>query len=527
MPRKQQRSATKVDMRNAMRLASLVLLFMVIVIAGEKLLQRSLYEFRGPDGWDSHLFWAVGRGILNGKTLYADLFETKPPGIFLVSAASLLLSEGRMLGQIASSCCVLFIGLIPALILSEKKSGMRGLNIYIALITALSFFLAVFAAERSGEYTVEIFGAPFAIAYVTYIANKETLRIPQIILCGLLIAASAFFKEPFVLSIIGAAIIVRQSLRSLISTLLLPLFASGIFFLLALAASGALWGYISIYLPEIFGARVNTDGNVLLKGISIAKWTSLLREYALYNPYFAFVCTSLFGYSACLLMPKINKLTTFVAATALGGYFITLSISMGGSLFYPQHYVFSLPGALAIGIVGTNAMKRRHGEWDSIVMALAVGALLLVGASKIYSPNYDEMFSHNKWLQMKGVAAAAKIDEILDACNESTYLFLGPNGPHPSGYTKHSPIGPLFFQYAGWLDHNHSYFRAKFKEQLSRANLIIDAGNSELNDLTNPTWEYIGKNFTTAPWPCAGDATTEGYVLHFRNERHSLSSKTF
>jgi hypothetical protein len=41
---------------------------------------------------DYLLYTVVGRGILNGLTPYIDLFESKPPGMFLLAAVSLLVS---------------------------------------------------------------------------------------------------------------------------------------------------------------------------------------------------------------------------------------------------------------------------------------------------------------------------------------------------------------------------------------------------------------------------------------------------
>ena len=38
--------------------------------------------------------WTIGHGILKGLVPYRDLYETKPPGIFLVSALSYLVTGG-------------------------------------------------------------------------------------------------------------------------------------------------------------------------------------------------------------------------------------------------------------------------------------------------------------------------------------------------------------------------------------------------------------------------------------------------
>lgn len=48
---------------------------------------------------DVLLYFAAGRGILNGLSPYIDIFETKPPGMFLLSALSLRVTgDERLLG---------------------------------------------------------------------------------------------------------------------------------------------------------------------------------------------------------------------------------------------------------------------------------------------------------------------------------------------------------------------------------------------------------------------------------------------
>ena len=63
---------------------------------------------------DDPLYWAVGRGILNGLKPYIDLFENKPPGIFWLSALSMKLTGGVYAMNIFSFICLLITALTPA-----------------------------------------------------------------------------------------------------------------------------------------------------------------------------------------------------------------------------------------------------------------------------------------------------------------------------------------------------------------------------------------------------------------------------
>src|SRR2546422_741744 len=59
-----------------------------------ELIRRVQLELLGAVQPDAYLYFTVGRGILNGLLPYKDLFETKPPGMFLLSALSLWITNG-------------------------------------------------------------------------------------------------------------------------------------------------------------------------------------------------------------------------------------------------------------------------------------------------------------------------------------------------------------------------------------------------------------------------------------------------
>ena len=47
------------------------------------------YELSHAYTADAPLYWAVGRGMLNGLTPYSEMYENKPIGVFLLSAISI------------------------------------------------------------------------------------------------------------------------------------------------------------------------------------------------------------------------------------------------------------------------------------------------------------------------------------------------------------------------------------------------------------------------------------------------------
>src|SRR5262249_53570701 len=81
-------------MKNLFRVANGVV-FALLVLASAKvcvdLYGALVLEAQGFLSPDVLIYLTIGKGMLNGLHVYRDLFESKPPGIFLLSAISLRL----------------------------------------------------------------------------------------------------------------------------------------------------------------------------------------------------------------------------------------------------------------------------------------------------------------------------------------------------------------------------------------------------------------------------------------------------
>src|SRR3989344_214048 len=86
------------------------ILFTCIVIGGIAFslfhLFALLYLQRIDDAPYS-IFFAMGRAILNGYTPYEDIFETKPPGLFVLAALSLGILKNTSLANIVQTLLLL------------------------------------------------------------------------------------------------------------------------------------------------------------------------------------------------------------------------------------------------------------------------------------------------------------------------------------------------------------------------------------------------------------------------------------
>ena len=165
-------------------------------------------EFNYTYTWDSPIYWAVGRGYLNGITPYNGLFETKPPGIFLISAFSLLLTNDVLIGNIINGICLIFMVIVPVIFsiiyYKNEKIPIRILILFLSLVIGSSIMF--FTSLRSGKYQVESYGSGFASLYLLVIVLINTKKVKwysfSIILSGFFAMLSIMMKEPFLLIII-------------------------------------------------------------------------------------------------------------------------------------------------------------------------------------------------------------------------------------------------------------------------------------------------------------------------------------
>jgi hypothetical protein len=158
-------------MHPARRLASYVLLAVTLVAAVNAayfLGQVLALELRGAIDSAGFLYLMVGRGILNGLHPYVDLFESKPPGMFLLAALSLVITgdeRAAMLMQVG-----IFVALpilLGAFAWREVRHHPDGLHrgSITGIAGLVGILLALYLEERSGGFQTESFGAFFASLY--------------------------------------------------------------------------------------------------------------------------------------------------------------------------------------------------------------------------------------------------------------------------------------------------------------------------------------------------------------------------
>ena len=138
---------------------------------------------------DEPLYFAMGRGLLNGFHFYIDLFETKPPMVFWLAALSLLTTSGDNLYRFIQ---VAGLTAIPIALLALTIHVNRSYPLLLRLLTggaALLFGAAIasFAVTRSVGYQTEGFGiVPSSVAllcaarYLTVLAPNTPSHATQL-----------------------------------------------------------------------------------------------------------------------------------------------------------------------------------------------------------------------------------------------------------------------------------------------------------------------------------------------------------
>lgn len=153
---------------------------------------------------DEGLFEAFGFSITQGKTLYTDLFDHKPPGVFGINAAILNLF-GKSETGIGIGVCLfglLHVFLIFRIIelLTKNKNW--------AFLTAILFSLVQFryALFGSGNFTETYAAASVSAAVCFFILFYQTKKNWYLFLSGLFFGCAPWIKEPFTVAVFPYAV---------------------------------------------------------------------------------------------------------------------------------------------------------------------------------------------------------------------------------------------------------------------------------------------------------------------------------
>lgn len=505
--------------------AFLALLTVFLIPAVKQIWLRLGSELNPAYVWDDPLYWAVGRGILNGLTPYRDLFETKPPGIFWMSALSLKLTGGVYAMNISSFFSLLVTGLVPSIatVILRKKinCGRRTFVLMLSASLLFGMMLALYSQNRSGYIQVEAFGAMFVCLYLLLIFDTDEKKLklwsPTVIISGLLLACAGLMKEPFVFVAAGASLLFVRGMRGFFYKTILPLICGGAAGTAAMAATGTLKPYLTIYVKFIMDSRVHTDNSPYGR---IRDFEHLADDLADFSPLlccavvFLFIMVLLYRSQDIRELPSLGfkswvKWVLRFSALPVGLFAASFAVAIGGQ-YYNHHHVFALPAYMALvllllrGAVNEPDLMNHNRAFTKANPEIRYGpaqcrkalsvlcVILLFGFYLLPDFTYDENLSRET-AQMKTHAEYA--DKLLDEKGINRYLYLGFNGPHFFGLTEHSPLGPVFAQFPDdYKDDKNNWFCQNVLAQLDQAQIVFVAC-IDVGVISERVWDILGSDF--------------------------------
>ena len=239
-----------------------------LCILASMLILEGQTRLMGDDG----TFFPVAKGLINGKDLYSEFFEMKPPGLLFLNAISLLIANNEIPLLIFKLLCFVCIPISFAWFavrnLKESSAFLKSVGVCTALIFGGA--ISIYSVERIVGLQAESFGVPFAIAYVLVVAWDTKKMTPlRIILASVFIAASMGMREQFLFPLIAVSMILSPTFKFFVRSFVIPFVIAFILGSLIMLILGLLGPYLNIYLPDAFSVRIQTNqlGSLWMRGL--------------------------------------------------------------------------------------------------------------------------------------------------------------------------------------------------------------------------------------------------------------------
>ncbi len=398
---------------------------------------------------DEGVYLTVGLAIRRGLLLYRDIFDNKPPLIYLLAAAAggtmfwfrfLLLAS--VMGSIwffrkltekifSSPPAVKTATLIFAFLTTIRliEGNIANSEIFILFPVIAGFYLVFRLLEPETKKTGGFFAAGLILS------ASFLLKVPALLDFGVIFAFLVFFRERNKILHFG------RKETFLLAGYLLPIFLTGLFFF----CRGAFAQFFDACFKQTFGYLFSwKTGSHVFSLASLVKSELLIRGIIL-----------LAGLG--LLFSQRKKLTLPLALIPLWFLFALFGATLSGRP-YP-HYLLQVvpPFSLAIGLLLTPQKKVK---W--FLVAGLLGILVLSQTryhfwsypTLPYYQNFLELVTKQKsredYLAFFG-GETPQIYELAQLVNESTLpderIFVWGNQPHLYALARRLPTGPYTVAY--------------------------------------------------------------------------------
>ena len=324
-----------------------------------------LYEFNGVNTWDSALFLTMGKLLRRGLLLYRDLWDTKPPGIFLYQSAVFTVLPM----EVWSLRLTDYVLYVTAGLLFFRLCAVEARAPLALAATAVWLYFAHHPTFNiAGFYTEEYssIGAIAAVAAALHYWRAGAVR--WAVLSGVATAAAIVFKHPGVACAVPAALLIsgRRPLRAL------PLYALGAALPLALVV-GYFWWHDALadfldcqFLYLLVQHGVTQPG----PGLSARLQELGLRTWERFAPFPVLVWPVALGSVVCLLRPNRFRLA------ALAWLIADLLLIAEQKYYYEHYFIQVFASGVLVGALGAAWLlqPRPNERWWVLVPRLALGA---------------------------------------------------------------------------------------------------------------------------------------------------------
>jgi 4-amino-4-deoxy-L-arabinose transferase-like glycosyltransferase len=150
-----------------------------------------------PLGRDQGEFATIGRGLLQGKVPYVDLWNPKPPAVFYVYAAAM-----SLFGQTAAAIRAIDLLIFPVIALTLYRIGTRladrRVGVWAAALFGVFYFTETFwtLAQNDG---IALLPMTLAVWCALRAADSPRRSFAWALLSGALLGWTFWFKYPFAL----------------------------------------------------------------------------------------------------------------------------------------------------------------------------------------------------------------------------------------------------------------------------------------------------------------------------------------
>lgn len=503
----------------------MILNVVLFIILFKETLSRLWYEFQAPYTWDTTVYWAVARGLLNGLRPYVDLFDIKPPGIYLLSLFSLWLTNdvrGTFMIQIIAFFMFIFLPL-PFLLHFKNRLYKTEFWLICLFLFNFCFLITLYVAERSGEFQIESLGAASLLIFLLTLfrsphGNKNLPVNSLLASIGLLLAIG--LKEPFLLTAFSVCLIFVKNFKELWTYYLFPLLIALVLGIILLFSTNLLVPYLTKYLQYVFSFHILRFSSPWQRGWNILYLFNDLNNFAFglgYLILFILLFTLFLQLLTSQRKPIIFRLTIISFKFLLIIYSVSLAVGLGGE-YYNHHFVFAVPVYVALFLYCVVKLIKLNKNWLSQVFILLSLLIVTFTVKNLPIFNYRQRINIIKHEEAIARAEAKYVDQVLDRSNMKEYLFIGPNGPQLYGFTHHSPQGPWFFQLSDFfINPRH---QSELIDSLMVSDLVV-VDNYPGGLIGDKLRQMVDVKFNLDPWPWVQDIKreTNKYQIYFRKNK--------